>query len=221
MPAQTLSVSDEILDTAPRSVDPDKLITEKQAAKLLGCSPESMKSRRRSQSDELRAAAKAEGRPVPAERDLLPWSQKAKRHAIHYRLGDILDERKKHVHVSTDARDVAAAQRAAGNQIGMMGFADFLANATINDRWLFTSFNGLPIDFIHSLEIAEQQDWNEEEVIEELTLGQYLERRLKAAKVACEQKSIDKLDSVVARPIGVAAACPRCGKPAHGGACRL
>jgi hypothetical protein len=221
MPAQTLSVTDEILNTAPKKADPDSLITEKQASKLLRCSPDSLKSRRRSQSEELRRSAKAEGKSVPAEHDLLPWYQKAKRHAISYRLGDILAERKKHEHVSSDARDEAAEKRAAGNQSGMMGFAEFMANATINDRWLFTSVNGLPFDFIHSLEIAEQQDWNDEEVIEELTLGEYLERRLRAAKVACEQKSIDKLDSVVARPIGVAEACPRCGKAAHGGACRL
>ena len=217
MPRQTLSVSDEDLKWHADKLPPTTLITQGQAARLLGVHPDTLRVRRRVQSERLAKAARGEG-PAVHDHDLLEARQVAHRHGIRYLLGDVLREAQKDRHVSKQARD-AARQRREG---GWMGFGTWLAQASIEDTWAFLVIDDLPIDFGTSLEMAGEADWEDDaQDIRELTLGEYLRMRLLWAQRAERESEASAIAAATAAPMGANGACERCGRPLHSGPCRL
>ncbi len=214
MPKQTLSVTNEKLLAEMRTLDADLLITEKQAALILGESSETLRWKRREQDKKVQAAAM--GKPV-AEIDLLPVDQSMARGRVRYALGDVRRVRNNRTHVGRAARDAAQKRR----EEGWMGFGSWLANASMDDAWIFTIVDGVPIDFTTSLVMADQKDWEEDsEQIEQLTLADYLSMRLQAANLASATREADTLARGMPDPAGEGVVCLRCGKP-HSGPCRF
>lgn len=214
MPKQTLSVEDDVLlrevDTLPAATK----ITEQQAALLIGCSAENLRWKRRNQDKKVKAAA--QGKNV-APTDLMPVQQGASGCSVRYKLGDVRRAMNAETHLGQSARDAAHQRRADG----WMGFGSWLAQASLDDAWTFTIVDGVPIDFATSLVMADQVDWEEDsELIEELTLAQYLSMRLQTANLAAATRQADKLMQSMPEPTEAAIVCPRCGKP-HSGRCRF
>ena len=217
MPKQTLTATDDDLKWRIDALPSSTLITEKQTARILGVHPDTLRVRRRAQSEKLAKAEKGEGPNVPVH-DLLEARQAGHREHIRYELGDVLRELKKHKYVSRQARDAAKERRDGG----WMGFGTWLAQAKIKDTWTFTIVNDAPIDFETSLTMAESEDWGEgaDEVVD-LTLGEYLRMRLLAAQRAEAEREATSLADTTPAPQGSLKTCERCGRPLHSGPCRL
>ncbi len=217
MPKQTLSASDHDITWHRDDLPASTLITEKQAAQILGVHPDTLRVRRREQSERLAKAETGEGPDVP-EHDLLVARQEGHRRRVRYELGDVLRELKRHKHVSRQARDEAKERR----ESGWMGFGSWLAQAKVQDTWTFTIVNDTPIDFETSLTMAESEDWEEDaDEIVELTLGEYLRMRLIAAQRAAAQEEGSTLDADTLATSGAGKTCDRCGRPLHSGPCRF
>lgn len=217
MPRQTLSVTDEDLKWHADRLPPTTKITEKQAATLLGCSSETLRWRRRRQSEKLLEAEKSEALSVP-DFDLLPVDQIAHRHSVRYLLGDVMRAVHRHRHVSTQARDATRQHR----QEGWMGFGGWLSQASLTDTWTFVVVGGLPIDFVTSLAMAEEADWeNDEEDVRDLSLADYLRMRLTAANRVQSEEEAAALFAGTGYPVSKNRECARCGRASHPGPCRL
>ena len=217
MPKQTLSVSDEDLKWHADKLPPTTVITEGQAARLLGVHPGTLRVRRRVQSERLAKAERNEAASVPGH-DLLEAKQVAHRHGVRYLLGDVLREAQKDRHVSKQARDAAKQRR----ESGWMGFGTWLSQASLEDTWTFTVIDGLPIDFGTSLEMAGETDWEDDrEDIRELTLGEYLRTRLLTAQRAESDRTAAEIEAKTFAQNSDPKACERCGRPLHSGPCRL
>lgn len=217
MPKQRPSVSDEDLKWHADKLPPTTLITEGQAARLLGVHPDTLRVRRRVQSERLARAERGEGVSV-TDHDLLEAKQVAHRHSIRYLLGDVLREAQKDRHVSKQARDAAQQRR----ESGWMGFGTWLSQASLEDTWTFTVIGGLPIDFGTSLEMAGEADWEDDaEEVRDLTLAQYLRMRLMAAQRDEKDQEAAVLEEATLAPMGSEKTCERCGRSLHSGPCRL
>ncbi len=217
MPKQTLSVSDEELKWRIDELPASTLITEQQTARILGVHPTTLSVRRKMQSERLAKAENNEG-PMVADHDLLEARQEGHRRRIRYELGDVLRELKKYKYVSRQARDAAQARR----ESGWMGFGTWLAQAAITDTWTFTVVNDMPIDFETSLIMAGKEDWEEDaEEVQELTLGEYLTMRLRAAERESKDREAAVLEAATLAPMEGEKTCERCGRSLHSGPCRL
>lgn len=217
MPKQTLTATDDELKWRIGELPSSTLITEKQAARILSVHPDTLRVRRKAQSEKLAKAEMDEGPNVP-DHDLLEARQAGHRQHIRYELGDVLRELKKHKYVSRQARDAARERR----ESGWMGFGTWLAQAKIQDTWTFTVVNDTPIDFETSLTMAETEDWeNDADEVVELTLGEYLRMRKTAAQRAAAELEAAALGAATPAPTGSQKTCERCSRPLHAGPCRL
>lgn len=214
MPKQTLTVSDDQLLREVETLPASTKITEKQAAILIGCSSENLRWKRLQPDQEVNEAAQGE---EVAPVDLLPVQQSASRRSVRYKLGDVRPAMDNETHVGQSARDASHKR----SEEGWMGFGGWLASAGLDDAWTFTIVDGVPIDFAHSLVMADAQDWEEDvEQIEQLTLDQYLSMRLQAAHLASATDEAHTLAQRAPEAGGAGLLCPSCGKP-HSGPCRF
>lgn len=217
MPKQTLTATDDELKWRIGELPGTTLITEQQTAHVLGVHPDTLRVRRKEQSERLAKAESGEGPAVP-DHDLLVARQEGHRRRVRYELADVLRELKKHKYVSRQAREAAKERR----ESGWMGFGTWLSQAQIQDTWTFTVINDTPIDFETSLTMTGSEDWEEgaEEVLD-LTLGEYLRMRLLAAQRAESKREAATLEATTPAPMGAKKTCERCGRPLHAGPCRL
>lgn len=155
MPRLTRSVPDELLlGAGVHTLDPDLPLIAAQAGLLLGRSKTRMDDDRR------------DNKPPKAYKD---------GGKVLYRLGDVLAARA-HDQGKTLAQ---VAKERQDQRLGFPTFAWFMATAAETETWPITVVNGVPTDALHTIGMTLVDD--DLTAVEDLTLVEFIERRLAAA----------------------------------------
>jgi hypothetical protein len=153
---------DKLAGAGVGDLSPDQPLIARQVEALLSRSKSRLESDRR------------DGKPPPFYLD---------GRKVLYRLGDVLAERAR-----TQAITPAQAKAAvvARIQHGARTFTAFLAQADLQDTWPIANVRGCPTDFFSTLSMKLDDDDMGE--VEDLSLGEFLERRLMFARSQVENK---------------------------------
>lgn len=196
MPSQVPSISTErLISAGVYDLDPNLPLLASQVEVLLSRSKSRVESDRR------------DNKPPPSYLDGTK---------VLYPLGGVLDERARTQGKTREQCREEAQQRA---RQGGWSFAAFVGSGELNDTWPIAIVRGQPVDFFASLAMELGED--EISDVAEMTLEEFLQRRLEALRLAEANRSAAELAEATRMPDGANELCQSCGRPAHSGPCRF
>ena len=196
MPSQVPSISTErLISAGVYDLDPNLPLLASQVEVLLSRSKSRVESDRR------------DNKPPPSYLDGTK---------VLYPLGGVLDERARTQGKTREQSREEAQQRV---RQGGWSFAAFVGSGELNDTWPIAIVRGQPVDFFASLAMELGED--ELSDVAEMTLEEFLQRRLEALRRDATTRKANELAEATHIPNGGKVPCESCGLPAHSGACRL